>query len=242
MMPTSEEMVRSRILAKSADYYQPEDLADAFLALLEFMECVCDKRIPGGKFRKRAGIYNAAFVRNSERAWGTENAITLWLAEFFPNAESQVRGLAKREIPDIVLGYKEDSFANDVLVIVEAKPIWKRWISAGLRTYKGEVVDSVGRATGPWCERDCQLLLKDRDKVLKRYTHPHDRVMLLALVFQRPGELDTKLISLIGPGWSVRSRHVIDRSNPPGDNIGLTGMVFWPMRPAVMGAAASIQV
>jgi hypothetical protein len=26
-----------------------------------------------------------------------------------------------------------------------------------------------------------------------------------------------------------RTRHILDRCNPPGDTIGVTGMVFWPV-------------
>ncbi len=114
--------------------------------------------------------------------------------------------------------------------MLEAKPVWQRWISGGIKQYAGETIDDVGRATGTYCNNGIRQVVGDRDKLLSYYTDPRDRHMLLALVFQRPEEVDSMLLSSMGPGWMMRKRHVVDRCNPPGDNIGLTGMVFWPVQ------------
>jgi hypothetical protein len=54
--------------------------------------------------------------------------------------------------------------------------------------------------------------------------------MLFAIVFQRPGEVDARVIRAVGAGWEHQTRHVTDLCNPAGDNIGMTAMLFWPKR------------
>jgi len=157
-----------------------------------------------------------------------EDAITGWLGEFYPNAEGQVTDLVDGARPDIVFSYRHDSHGDDLLVILEAKPVWQRWIAIGDREYSGTTTDESGRSTGNYAAKNITQVVRDRNKLTTTYTDPRDRRLLLALVFQRPDELDHRLISAVGDGWTVRKRHVVDRCNPPGDNIGMTGMVFWP--------------
>jgi hypothetical protein len=159
-----------------------------------------------------------------------EVAITKWLGEFYPNAKAQVKDLVDGAIPDIVFSYRHDQHGVDLLVVLEAKPVWQRWIAIGDREYSGTETDECGRTTGNYAGNNIRQVVQDRDKLLSTYTDPRDRLLLLALVFQRPGELDEQLIRAVGDGWEVRPRHVVDRCSPPGDNIGMTGMVFWPNR------------
>jgi hypothetical protein len=165
-----------------------------------------------------------------------EDAITMWLAESFPNAESQVNDIYSTR-PDIVFAYEQDELGDDPFVFLEAKPIWQRWITTGERAYAGAVVDHLGRGTGSYCSNNVRQLISDRNKLLRVYTDPRDRHLLLALVFQRPGEVDARVIASIGSGWDHVSRYIADLCNPAGDNIGMTAMLFWPQRGDVTSAA-----
>lgn len=177
-------------------------------------------------FRWRTGLTCAAEFRGM-RNGRTEDAITTWLAEAFSNAESQVTDIGSKR-PDIVLAYERDEWGDDVFVFVEAKPIWQRWITTGEQIYAGVETDSTGRCTGNYCNRCIRQLADDRGKLLAEYTDSRDRLMLLALVFQRPGEVDAGVVHAVGPGWNHQSRHIADLCNPEGDDIGMTAMVFWP--------------
>jgi hypothetical protein len=66
--------------------------------------------------------------------------------------------------------------------------------------------------------------------LFSKYTDSRDRHLLLALVFQRPGEIDARLVQEVGAGWKHQSRHIVDLCNPDIDNIGMTAMLFWPDR------------
>ena len=106
--------------------------------------------------------------------------------------------------------------------------MWQRWITTGEIEYEGVTTDKFGRSTGNYAGKNIRQVVGDRDKLFEHFIEPNDRHLILALVFQRPGELDDQLVEAVGPGWSHRKRHVLDLCNPPGDNIGMTGMVFWP--------------
>lgn len=223
----NDSAARTRLRGKGKGFYRPGELADAILALLEFMECVSNDPLPEPSRRCRTGLTCVARFRGKPRA-NVEDPITGWLAEFFPNAEAQVRDFSSSVIPDIIFAFDRDSRGDVVFVVLEAKCVWQRWITDGLRPYSGVSTDSLGRSTGNYCRKCISLVVEDRDKVLRSYTDQRDRIMLLVLVFQRPGEVDRRVVDAIGPGWSVRSRHIVDRCNPADDNIGVTAMIFWP--------------
>lgn len=218
--------VRERLLAKREGVYDPSVLAEKILDLLQYIETASDGPMTG--HRTRTGLYNVAKFRGHSKIGAVEDAITMWLSELIPNSESQVRGLAPNVRPDIVFSFERDAIDDDILVILEAKPVWQRWISSGEEVYLGETLDDCGRGTGTYAWKCIRQVRKDRGKLLSTYTHPRDRLMLLALVFQRPGEVDQRVIESVGSGWTVKSRHIVDLCNPAGDNIGVTGMVFWP--------------
>lgn len=201
--------------------YRPSALAELIFDRLEEMEQIAATPPNCNKFRKRCGLICAPEFRGLSKRGDVENAITRWLATFFPNAQSQVLHHSAR-IPDIVFSF------DDARVYLEAKPVWQRWITTGETEYAGAIVDAFGRSTGNYAANNINQLLRDRDKLRSTYVNPEDRHLLLALVFQRPGELDQQLIHRVGADWSVRSRHIVDLCNPPDDNIGLTAMLFWP--------------
>jgi hypothetical protein len=225
-MTTSD--VRRRLQADPDSYYEPHRLAAAMLAMLEQMEAASDARPACDRYRRRTGLVCAPEFRGCSDHGDVENAITGWLADLLPNAHAQVPDLAPGVRPDIVFSYARDRRGEDVLVILEAKPVWKRWITSGEQEYRDTEVDEYGRCTGGYAMKNIGQVVQDRDKLLRTYTDPRDRLMLLALVFQRPGELDDKIVDAVGPGWEHHKRHIIDQCNPPGDDIGVTGMVFWP--------------
>ena len=143
----TDSPARLRMSAKQASFYEPEHSADAILALLEFMECASNLPTPESKFRSRTGLYNAAQFRGTKGVGRTEDSITCWLSEFFPNAECQVTDHVRRARPDIMFAYERDAVGEDVLLVLEAKPVWQRWIAGGMKQYAGEIIDEVGRAT-----------------------------------------------------------------------------------------------
>lgn len=191
------------------------------------MEALSSAEPKRSRFRRSTGLTCAAEFRGRPKS-RTEDAITAWLAELHPNAESQVRDLVPGAWPDICFAFAQDRRGTDALVVLEAKPVWQRWITSGARSYAGATSDEFGRSTGNYAAKNVAQVVSDRDKLLRTYSDPRDRHLLLALVFQRPRELDQRLVAAVGAGWSVRTRHVVDRCNPMGDNIGMTGMVFWP--------------
>ncbi|MEM6553815.1 MAG: hypothetical protein AAF750_16990 [Planctomycetota bacterium] len=225
MSDRASEGLRRRLGQHRAGVYHSAELAETILDALEEIERLSDKPLEG--YRHRTGLTCAAEYRG-EPSHRIEDAITGWIADLLPHADSQVRGMSAGVRPDIVFAYARDAGAEDVLVVLEAKPVWQRWITDGTKRYSGVMTDEYGRSTGNYAEKNIRQVVSDRDKLLRHYTHAGDRAMILALVFQRPGELDERLIDAVGPGWAVASRHVVDRCNPPGDDIGLTGMVFWP--------------
>jgi|GEM_PF-2662739 len=210
-------------------HYNAAVLADSILSFLEQIEQESDTNPECQKYRSRTGLICAAEHRNPlGNRRDVEDAITRWLAEFFPNAVSQDTHAASNKRPDIVFTYDDDSRLNQkTTVYLEAKPVWKSWITSGEFEY-GNTPDTEGRCHATSHKVNIDQVVSDRDKLLNTYTDPNDRHLLLALVFQRPEELDEQLISAVGPGWTHHKRHILDRCNPPGDNIGVTGMVFWP--------------
>jgi len=223
--------VRDRLRSKSDAYYEPEHLADAVLALLEYFECASNTPMPTSHFRSRTGLYAVPDHRNAISRGAVEDSITGWIAELCSNAEGQASDFAPTCRPDIVFGFDHDAHGSDVTVVLEAKLVWHRWIDDGMQHYAGVTIDEIGRATGNYATQNIGQVVDDRDKLLSRYTDFRDRHMLLCIVFQRPGELDDRIINAVGAGWSVRSRHIIDRCCPTGDDLGCTGMVFWPTNP-----------
>lgn len=210
-----------------SSFYDPEELADSIFDQLEFMEVASDR--PVGGHRPRAGIVNAPWFRG--RATNrVEVTITDWMAELMPNAKRQVHGLVRRTVPDIVFSFERDAMGEDLMVVLEAKPVWQRWISACIYPrLKGEYRDEeTGETTGTYLANNLRQVRKDRDKLRSRFIGPSYRHILLALVFQRANEVNDRVIEAVGSGWSCRSRHVLDQCNRPGGIIGLTGIVFWP--------------
>lgn len=191
-------------------------------------------RIPAcNVYRNRMGLTCAAEFRGMATG-RTEDAITTWLATAFPHAESQVKDLYSTR-PDIVFAYEQDQWGGDLLVFLEAKPLWQRWITTGERSYAGATIDHFGRGTGNYFKNNLRQLLLDRNKLLHQYSSERDRHLLLALVFQRPGEVDEQVVQAVGYGWEHRSRHITDLCNPAGENIGLTAMLFWPQHRLAVG-------
>lgn len=222
---------RARLRAKHAPYYEPSELAEAMFDRLEQMEIESNQRPEYNKYRSRTGLICTPEFRGVADRGRVEDSITEWLAEFFPNAESQVADIVQTgERPDIVLSYERDRHAEDVFVIVEAKPLWHRWITTGERVYTDVCTDAYGRSTGPYLNNNVRQIVSDRNKLLRAYRDQRDRHLLLGLTFQRPGEVDDRVVDAIGPNWLHASRHIVDLCNPPGDNIGLTAMIFWPAR------------
>jgi len=211
-----------------AGFYHPSELATAMLTRLEQMEQESDKVPQYNTFRHRTGLTCAAEFREMKTR-RNEDAITEWLSESFPNAKPQVADICAKK-PDIVFAYERDEWGSDVFVFLEAKPLWKRWITAGEKNHKGTVIDHLGRGTNKNWRNNVRQLIEARDKLLCEYTDPRDRHVLLALIFQRPGEIDALAIAEVGPEWEHASRHVVDLCNPENDNIGLTAIVFWPSR------------
>ncbi len=226
--PATESTARTRLREYAAAFYEPEVLADSILALLEHMECVSNSRPECDKYRRRTGLLCTPEFRGQAARGRVEDEITGWLAEFYSNASAQVTDLVAGARPDIVYSFERDAFGEDILVVLEAKPVWQRWITTGEKDYAGVATDEYGRTTGNYASNNIRQVVSDRNKLLEMYTDSRDRLMLLALVFQRPGELDQQLIDAVGEGWSCRSRHILDRCNPLGQNIGVTGIVFWP--------------
>lgn len=225
----AEQSPRNRLLSTATALYNPIELADSMLTHLEHMETESDATPQCDQYRKKTGLICAPEFRGYKKAGDVENAISEWLAEYYTNASSQARDLVRGAIPDIVFAFKSNDSNDGVLVFLEAKPVWITWITTGEKPYAGVSPDEYGRCTYSYDKGgNIQQVVSDRDKLLGTYTDPNDRHLLLALVFQRPDELDEQLITAVGPGWSCRKRHILDRCNPPGDNIGVTGMVFWP--------------
>lgn len=228
---TGDLPARARLRAKRAPCYEPSDLAQAMFDRLEQMERESNRRPECDKYRSRTGLICAPEFRGATEHGRVEDCITEWLAEFFPNAESQVDDIVQTgERPDIVLSYERDRHAEDVFVIVEAKPLWHRWITTGERAYTNVCTDDYGRSTGPYLSNNIRQIVSGREKLLTVYRDQRDRHLLLGLIFQRPGEVDDRVVDAIGPNWAYASRHIVDLCNPPGDNIGLTAMIFWPVR------------
>jgi len=223
---------RERLISAANSHYDPVELAESLLALLEFLECASNTKPGCDRYRSRTGLICAPEFRGYKKVGDVENAITDWLATFYPNASSQVTDYVPGSRPDIVFSFQDPGSDNGILVLLEAKPVWQRWFTTGEIEYAGVNTDEYGRSTGSYADNNILQVIGDREKLLCRYTHPNDRHMLLALVFQRPGELDSQIVDAVGPGLSHRKRHVLDRCNPPGDDIGVTGMVFWPDRGA----------
>ncbi len=196
-MPPPELPGRRRPRSKRAQWYCPTDLATKILDRLEQMEVESDRVPRCAKYRQRTGLTCAAEFRGL-RPSQTEDAITVWLAESFMNSESQVTDIVSNARPDIVLAYEGDEHGEDVFVFVEGKPIWQRWITDGARSYAGVVTDCCGRSTGNYLANNVRQLIGDRDKLLGNYTDARDRPMLLALVFQRPAEVDARIIESVG--------------------------------------------
>lgn len=222
-----DSTARLRLGLKATAKYNPRALAKSILANLERMESLSNAQPACARFRKSTGLTCAAEFRGRGSNGAVEDAITTWLAEFYPNAESQVPDLVGGVKPDICFGFKGEADGQRIVAVLEAKPVWQRWITTGEREYAGAVTDKFGRGTGNYANKNIQQLVMDRDKLLRAYVDPRDRHLLLALVFQRPGELDRRLVEAVGPGWKVLTHHVLDRCNQPDDTIGMTGMVFW---------------
>ncbi len=221
---------RARLRAKRAPYYEPTELAEAMFDRLEQMEGESNRRPEYNRYRSRTGLSCTPEFRGVTERGRVEDSITEWLADSFPNAESQVTDIVHTgERPDIVLSYERDRHSEDVFVIIEAKPLWHRWITTGERAYTNVCTDAYGRSTGPYLSKNIRQIVWDRDKLLRAYRDRRDRHLLLGLIFQRPGEIDDRVIDAIGPNWAHASRHIVDLCNPPGDNIGLTAMIFWPV-------------
>lgn len=210
------DSVHARLRRIRGNYYRPEELADAILISLERMERESNRPMQG--CRSRSGVVNAAWFRNHASIGDVENAITRWLAELIPNGNAQVDGVVRGVRPDLVFSYERDEVGDDVLVVLEAKPVWHRWI------------EQTGEKKNKNLSKNLQQLEDDRDKLSFHYTASNFRLMLLALVFQGAGELDQRVVQRVGPGWQHRSRHVIDQCNCLGGSVGLTGIVFWPDR------------
>lgn len=224
----TDSPARQRLRSRAASSYDPAEHAEHLLDLLERMEVLSDARPAFQRYRATTGLTCAAEFRRLATKGQTEDAITGWLAELCPNAEAQVTDLVRGPRPDVCFGFARDARGADVVVVLEAKPIWQRWITTGGHAYSNVTTDGFGRSTGNYAARNIAQLVSDRDKLLRTYRDPRDRHLLLALVFQRRGELDERIVKAVGSGWDVRRRHVLDRCNPPGDDIGMTGMIFWP--------------
>lgn len=203
--------------------YVPVDLARQILDALERIEELSDA-VPRCKtYRQRTGLTCAAEFRNKPPN-EVENAITEWVAELITNADAQVRKFTVGVIPDIVFRF------DHVDVVLEAKPVWYRWITTGERDYPSAITDTFGRSLETKASaKNIRQVVDDRDKLQTKYEGDRIRRMLFAIVFQRPGELDDRLTQAVGPDWKVCTRHILDSCNPEGDNIGVTGMVFWPI-------------
>jgi hypothetical protein len=220
------QAVYEKLLTKKSGFYRPEVLAEQLLDCLQLMEEKSNKPMLG--FRSRTGLLNVASFRERPIK-NTENAITEWMSELIPNSSTQVRNLISGVIPDIVFAFDRDAFEENVIVILEAKPVWHTWISSQKKVNKVETVDERGVTFHASWRRNILQLRRDRDKLLSVYQTPSHRLMLLALVFQRQGELDQMVIDSIGSHWTFRSRHIADQCDSSGEHIGLTGMLFWPI-------------
>lgn len=238
MTRTSTELVadtpgRLRLRQRRAAIYEPRALALELFGHLDKMERESDKPPACDRYRRRTGLVCAPEFRRAKGNGRVEDAITEWLATRLPNASSQVRDFAAGQRPDILLGYERDPTGVDIAVAVEAKPVWQTWITTGERVYSKVTTDEVGRSTGPYLRKNVRQLVADRDKLLRAYTDRRDRHLLLALVFQRAGEVDRQVIEAIGGSWDHALHHVPDLCNPPGDSIGTTAIVFWPNIPII---------
>lgn len=210
-------------------HYVPKVLAERIFDELHRMETRADAHPKGSRFRTRCGLICAPeFFEGKVNGGTVENAITKQLAKAFPNARAQVRGFAQGgSIPDIVLACADDA-GRPLDIVLEAKPVWQRWITTGVTHYSGVQTDSDGRSTGGYCSKNIQQVAGDGSKLISQYSASHHRHLLLALVFQRPGEVDESIVRAVGPGWDHAKRHIPDMCNPPGDDIGCTAMIFWP--------------
>lgn len=207
--------------AKTLSAYDPDGLAIQIFDALEYMECASNARPKCDRYRHRTGLLCAPEFRGSHHS-RVEVTITDWLAELFPNADRQDSTPVRGARPDVVFHYA------DADVILEAKPVWHCWITTGEQRYSGVVTDEFGRSVGNYAGNNIRQVVSDRDKLVEKYRGDRHRHMLLAIVFQRPYELNDRLREAVGSGWSVRTRHIVDQCNPPGDNIGVTAMLFWP--------------
>lgn len=224
----AHEDARTRLSRRAACSYAPREFAEQVVRFLELMEAASDKRPRHDRYRLRTGLTCAPEFRGTKGTGRVEDAITGWLAEYFANAESQVRDLVPGQRPDMVLAYKQDQRGRDVTVVVEAKPVWQRWITTGERIYADVRTDASGRSTGPYLRKNLGQLVCDRDKLLREYSDPRDRRVLLALVFQREDEVDQQVLDAVGPGWEHHRAHIRDLCSSPEENIGMTAVVFWP--------------